>query len=115
LKAAPAAFLLTVRGGIGIDQMTFADFDALSERIEFYGFDSTRQRSVEDFLRRGKPITAGKRNLAKVIVLRKYEIVERKRVSRRIKWYRKVVNMIFEEKKRHPQIKDKIHRRRKKR
>lgn len=95
-----------------MDAMTFADFDALSERIEFYGFDSTRQRSVEEFLSRGKPVTIGKRRLAKVIVLRKYEIAERKRVSRRISWYRKVVDMIFEEKRKHPQKKDKIKRKR---
>lgn len=96
--------------------MTFADFDALSERIEFYGFDSTRQRSVEQFLGRGKPVTIGKRRLAKVIVLRKYEIAEQKRVSGLMKWYRKVVKKIFEEKKKYPQMKkDKIKRKRRKR
>lgn len=107
---------MVTKGGIGIDQMTFADFDALSERIEFYGFDSTSQRSVEEFLKRGKPMTIGKRRLAKVIVLRKYVVAEQKRVARLMSWYRKAVKKIFEEKKKYPQMKkDKIKRKRRKR
>ena len=104
-----------LKGGIDIDQMTFADFDALSERIEFYGFDSTRQRSVEDFLSRGKPVTIGKRRLAKVIVLRKYVVAERKRVLKRISWYKKVVDKVFEEKRKQPRVQKKAIKRKRRR